>query len=117
MRYSERAFRAWLNHELNLREESGQSRSAARPVQQASRHHQQQTSLPNVYAIGDITGRTMLAHGASYEAEVAAEVIAGHKRTYQARTVPAVVFTDPEIATAGLPLGSTDWWPQWGPAD
>lgn len=63
---------------------------------------QQQTSLPNVYAIGDITGRTMLAHGASYEAEVAAEVIAGHKRTYQARTVPAVVFTDPEIATAGL---------------
>ncbi|MAA79825.1 MAG: dihydrolipoyl dehydrogenase [Deltaproteobacteria bacterium] len=63
---------------------------------------QQQTSNPNVYAIGDITGRTMLAHGASYEAEVAAEVIAGHKRTYQARTVPAVVFTDPEIATAGL---------------
>ena len=63
---------------------------------------QQQTSLPHVYAIGDITGRTMLAHGASYEAEVAAEVIAGHKRTYQARTVPAVVFTDPEIATAGL---------------
>lgn len=63
---------------------------------------QQQTSIPNVYAIGDITGRTMLAHGASYEAEVAAEVIAGHKRTYQARTVPAVVFTDPEIATAGL---------------
>jgi len=63
---------------------------------------QQQTSIPHVYAIGDITGRTMLAHGASYEAEVAAEVIAGHKRTYQARTVPAVVFTDPEIATAGL---------------
>ena len=63
---------------------------------------QQQTSLPNVYAIGDITGRTMLAHGASYEAEVAAEVIAGHNRSYQARTVPAVVFTDPEIATAGL---------------
>ncbi|MEC7987364.1 MAG: dihydrolipoyl dehydrogenase, partial [Myxococcota bacterium] len=63
---------------------------------------QQQTSVPNVYAIGDITGRSMLAHGASYEAEVAAEVIAGHKRRYQARTVPAVVFTDPEIATAGL---------------
>jgi dihydrolipoamide dehydrogenase len=65
-------------------------------------NNQQQTNIPNVYAIGDITGRTMLAHGASYEAEVAAEVIAGHKRTYQARTVPAVVFTDPEIATAGL---------------
>jgi dihydrolipoamide dehydrogenase len=44
----------------------------------------------------------MLAHGASYEAELAAEVIAGHVRSYQARTVPAVVFTDPEIATAGL---------------
>ena len=65
-------------------------------------NNQQKTSIPNIYAIGDITGRTMLAHGASYEAEVAAEVIAGHKRTYQARTVPAVVFTDPEIATAGL---------------
>ncbi|MGC6510855.1 MAG: dihydrolipoyl dehydrogenase [Myxococcota bacterium] len=63
---------------------------------------QQKTTVPHIYAIGDITGRTMLAHGASYEAEVAAEVIAGHKRYYKALTVPAVVFTDPEIATAGL---------------
>lgn len=63
---------------------------------------QQKTNVPHIYAIGDITGRTMLAHGASYEAEVAAEVIAGHKRHYKALTVPAVVFTDPEIATAGL---------------
>jgi dihydrolipoamide dehydrogenase len=64
---------------------------------------QQRTNVENIFAIGDITGRSMLAHGASYEAEVAAEVIAGHgHRSYQARTVPAVVFTDPEIATAGL---------------
>ena len=63
---------------------------------------QQQTNVPGIFAIGDITGKTMLAHGASYEAELAAEVIAGHVRKYQARTVPAVVFTDPEIATAGL---------------
>lgn len=64
---------------------------------------QQQTSIERIYAIGDITGRTMLAHGATYEGELAAEVIAGHDyRHYQAKTVPAVVFTDPEIATAGL---------------
>ena len=44
----------------------------------------------------------MLAHGASYEGELAAEVIAGHNRHYQALTVPAVVFTDPEIGVAGL---------------
>jgi len=64
---------------------------------------QQKTNVAGIFAIGDITGRSMLAHGASYEAELAAEVIAGHNhRRYQARTVPAVVFTDPEIATAGL---------------
>ncbi len=64
---------------------------------------QQQTNIPGIYAIGDITGRSMLAHGASYEAEVAAEVIAGHThRRYIAKTVPAVVFTDPEIGVAGL---------------
>jgi dihydrolipoamide dehydrogenase len=63
---------------------------------------QQKTNIDGVYAIGDITGRTMLAHGASYEGELAAEVIAGHNRHYQALTVPAVVFTDPEIGIAGL---------------
>ena len=63
---------------------------------------QQRTNVDGVYAIGDITGRTMLAHGASYEGELAAEVIAGHNRHYQALTVPAVVFTDPEIGVAGL---------------
>ena len=64
---------------------------------------QQKTNIEGVYAVGDITGRTMLAHGATYEGELVAEVIAGHDyRRYQAKTVPAVVFTDPEIATAGL---------------
>jgi dihydrolipoamide dehydrogenase len=63
---------------------------------------QQRTNIDGVFAIGDITGRTMLAHGASYEGELAAEVIAGHNRHYQALTVPAVVFTDPEIGIAGL---------------
>ena len=63
---------------------------------------QQRTNVDGVFAIGDITGRTMLAHGASYEGELAAEVIAGHNRHYQALTVPAVVFTDPEIGIAGL---------------
>ena len=64
---------------------------------------QQKTNVEGIYAIGDITGRSMLAHGASYEAEIAAEVIAGHEyRRYRAKTVPAVVFTDPEIGVAGL---------------
>ena len=64
---------------------------------------QQKTNVEGIYAIGDITGRSMLAHGASYEAEIAAEVIAGHTyRRYRAKTVPAVVFTDPEIGVAGL---------------
>jgi dihydrolipoamide dehydrogenase len=60
------------------------------------------TSVPGVYAIGDLVGNPMLAHKATHEGEVLAEVIAGHDVQYDARTVPAVVFTDPEIATAGL---------------
>ncbi len=60
------------------------------------------TSVPGVYAIGDVAGQPMLAHKATHEGEVCAEVIAGHKVQNDARTVPAVVFTDPEIATAGL---------------
>jgi len=55
-----------------------------------------------VYAIGDCATGVMLAHKASKEAEVAAEVIAGRKSEMDARTIPAVVFTDPEIATTGL---------------
>ena len=60
------------------------------------------TSVPGVYAIGDLVGNPMLAHKATHEGDVLAEVIAGHNVQYDARTVPAVVFTDPEIATAGL---------------
>lgn len=64
--------------------------------------HQRRTNVPSVFAIGDVACQPMLAHKATYEGELVAEVIAGHNRTYDARTVPAVVFTDPEIATAGL---------------
>lgn len=63
---------------------------------------QQKTSVPGVYCIGDVATGIMLAHKAMHEGEVAAEVIAGHPTYNDARTVPAVVFTDPEIATAGL---------------
>ena len=63
---------------------------------------QQRTNVPGVYAIGDCATGVMLAHKASKEAEVAAEVIAGRKSEMDARTIPAVVFTDPEIATTGL---------------
>jgi dihydrolipoamide dehydrogenase len=60
------------------------------------------TSVPGVYAIGDLVGNPMLAHKATHEGEVCAEVIAGKHVAFDAKTVPAVVFTDPEIATAGL---------------
>jgi dihydrolipoamide dehydrogenase len=63
---------------------------------------QMRTSVPGLYAIGDIVGQPMLAHKATHEGEVVAEVIAGHNVQFDARTIPAVVFTDPEIATAGL---------------
>ncbi|MCF8563891.1 dihydrolipoyl dehydrogenase [Alicyclobacillus tolerans] len=60
------------------------------------------TSVPNVYAIGDIVPGPALAHKASYEGKVAAEVIAGKKSAVDYRCIPAVVFTDPEIAMVGL---------------
>ena len=60
------------------------------------------TSVPGIYAIGDVAGNPMLAHKATHEGEVAAEVIAGHNVQYDAKQVPAVVFTEPEVATAGL---------------
>lgn len=62
---------------------------------------QRKTNLPNVYAIGDIAGQPMLAHKASHEGVLVAEVIAGQNRAYDAKTVPAVIFVDPEIASAG----------------
>ena len=60
------------------------------------------TNVAGIYAIGDVVGGMMLAHKATKEGEVVAEVIAGHKAAFDVRTIPAVVFTDPEIATTGL---------------
>jgi dihydrolipoamide dehydrogenase len=63
---------------------------------------QLQTDDPKIYAIGDIVGEPMLAHKASHEGRIAVEVIAGHKAAFEPLAIPAVVFTDPEIAWAGL---------------
>jgi dihydrolipoamide dehydrogenase len=63
---------------------------------------QLQTDDPNIYAIGDIAGEPMLAHKASHEGRTAVEHIAGHKVAFEPLAIPAVVFTDPEIAWAGL---------------
>jgi dihydrolipoamide dehydrogenase len=60
------------------------------------------TSVPHIWAIGDVAGEPMLAHKATYEAKVAAESLCGDKAVYDARAVPAVVFTDPELAWCGL---------------
>lgn len=60
------------------------------------------TSQKHIFAIGDIAGQPMLAHKASHEGVLVAEVIKGNNRVYDAKTVPSVVFTDPEIAAAGL---------------
>ena len=63
---------------------------------------QQRTADPNIYAIGDIAGDPMLAHKASHEAKVAVETILGHTAEFAPAAIPAVVFTDPEVAWAGL---------------
>lgn len=63
---------------------------------------QRRTSVEHIFAIGDVAGDPMLAHKATHEGMVAAEVIAGHDRIFEPRTIPAVVFTDPEIAWCGL---------------
>jgi dihydrolipoamide dehydrogenase len=60
------------------------------------------TNVPGIYAIGDLIGGMMLAHKATKEGEVVAEVIAGHNAAFDVRTIPAVVFTDPEISSTGL---------------
>ena len=62
----------------------------------------QQTSDPSIYAIGDVAGGVMLAHKASKEARIAVEVIAGEDSAFENIVIPAVVFTDPELAWAGL---------------
>jgi dihydrolipoamide dehydrogenase len=61
-----------------------------------------QTADSSIYAIGDVVGEPMLAHKASHEGRVAVEVIAGHKAAFEPAAIPAVVFTDPEIAWCGL---------------
>lgn len=63
---------------------------------------QLQTDDPAIFAIGDVVGEPMLAHKATHEGRTAVEVIAGHKYTFEPNAIPAVVFTDPEVAWAGL---------------
>lgn len=63
---------------------------------------QRRTNVSHIFAIGDICGQPMLAHKASHEGVMVAEIISGINRVYDAKTVPAVVFTDPEIASAGM---------------
>jgi len=63
---------------------------------------QMRTNVPHIFAIGDIVGQPMLAHKASHEGRVAAEVASGLKRTFDARVIPSVAYTDPEVAWVGL---------------
>ncbi|WP_214473850.1 dihydrolipoyl dehydrogenase [Mesorhizobium sp. dw_380] len=60
------------------------------------------TSMRGIFAIGDVTGEPMLAHRAMAQGEMVAEIVAGHKRGWDKRSIPAVCFTDPELVTAGL---------------
>jgi dihydrolipoamide dehydrogenase len=62
---------------------------------------QLRTNVPHIYAIGDICGEPMLAHKATHEGKTAAEVIAGHKAYFDARAIPSVAYTDPEVAWMG----------------
>jgi dihydrolipoamide dehydrogenase len=63
---------------------------------------QQRTNVAHLFAIGDVVGQPMLAHKATHEAKVAAEVAAGQKRYFDGRVIPSVAYTDPEVAWAGL---------------
>jgi dihydrolipoamide dehydrogenase len=60
------------------------------------------TSMRGIFAIGDVTGEPMLAHRAMAQGEMVAEIAAGHKRSWDKRSIPAICFTDPELITAGL---------------
>ena len=64
--------------------------------------NQQRTNVPHIFAIGDVVGQPMLAHKAVHEGHVAAEVASGQKSAFDARQIPSVAYTDPEIAWAGL---------------
>jgi dihydrolipoamide dehydrogenase len=63
---------------------------------------QMRTNVPHIFAIGDIVGAPMLAHKAGHQGKVAAEVAAGHKASFDVRSIPAVAYTDPEIAWTGV---------------
>jgi dihydrolipoamide dehydrogenase len=63
---------------------------------------QMRTNVPHIFAIGDVVGQPMLAHKASHEAKVAAEAAAGQKSAFDARCIPSVAYTDPEVAWAGI---------------
>jgi len=82
----------------------GLDRTAIRPIRGGFIEVDEvgRTVEPHIYAIGDIVPGPMLAHKASHEGKVAAEAIAGHSSALEARAIPAVVFTDPELAWAGL---------------
>ena len=80
--------------------ERTQVRTGQRGFVQVNRHLQ--TDDPAIYAIGDVVGEPMLAHKASHEGRTAVEHIAGHKVAFEPNAIPAVVFTDPEIAWTGL---------------
>jgi dihydrolipoamide dehydrogenase len=64
--------------------------------------NQMRTNVPHIFAIGDVVGQPMLAHKATHEGKVAAEVCAGEKSAFDARVIPSVAFTDPEIAWVGV---------------
>ncbi len=63
---------------------------------------QMRTNVPQIFAIGDVVGQPMLAHKATHEGKVAAEAAAGHQVAFDARTIPSVAYTDPEVAWVGL---------------
>ena len=63
---------------------------------------QQRTNVPHIFAIGDVVGQPMLAHKATHEGKVAAEVASGHKAFFDAKAIPSVAYTDPEVAWMGL---------------
>ena len=81
---------------------------------------QLRTAEPSIFAIGDVVGEPMLAHKASHEGRVAVEVIAGENVAFEPQAIPAVVFTDPELAWAGLTETQAQkegarWWSRSSP--
>jgi len=63
---------------------------------------QMRTNVPHIFAIGDVVGQPMLAHKATHEAKVAAEAASGHRSVFDAKVIPAVAYTDPEVAWVGV---------------